>query len=184
MKNKVHDVSTYTFEKGQIFLIDANVWLYIAGPSSNSKHSLERSYSAALKRLLESEGKIVINSLILSEYLNRYCRLVWEALHKTTYPTFKNFRRSPEYSPVGQDAQQNANMMLQICDRSSDHFESADMEKVFASFGPGISDFNDGLMTESCSKHGWTFITHDADFVCGGIDVLTANNRLISTCAP
>lgn len=181
MKNKAYDVSTYSFKENEIFLIDANIWLYIEGPFNGSP-ALAKKYSAALKTLFEAKGKIVINSLILSEYLNRYCRITWEAIHKATYPQFKDFRRSSDYPSVGQNAAQNANMLLKLCDRSNDHFDTADVTKVLTSFGAGSLDFNDALITESCLHHNWTLITHDGDFVDGGINILTANHKLLSAC--
>lgn len=182
MKNKAYDISSYTFQENQVYLIDANIWLYIQGPPSNSQANLGQSYSAALKKLLGANSKIVINSLIMSEYLNRYCRIVFDALHKVNFTTFKDFRNSSTYLPTGQDAAMHAKTLLQLCDKCNDDFETIDSTKVLADFEIGDLDFNDGLIVESCKKNGWILITHDKDFINGGIDILTMNTKLLAAC--
>jgi hypothetical protein len=49
-------------------------------------------------------------------------------------------------------------------------------------FPGGAFDFNDGVIVNSCRQRGWKFLTHDEEIVVGGIEVLTANPRLLQAC--
>src|SRR5436309_3203602 len=51
MNNKVHDLTTYSFSKDETLLLDANVWLYLFPPPSETR-TAPAGYSAALKPML------------------------------------------------------------------------------------------------------------------------------------
>ena len=182
-KNNAHQVSKYIYTKDEVILIDANIWLYLFPAPSGGNNKLTRTYSAAFKVMLSSGVRLAINSLILSEYLNRYCRIEWSALHKTTYSDFKNFRRSSDYSSVGSQASAFASDILKYCFPCDDGFASADVKKILQCFESGEADFNDGIIVDSCRRQGWKLLTHDGDFVHGGIEVLTENQKLIASCS-
>lgn len=182
MKNKAYNLSNYNFVKDETLVIDTNVWLYLFPAPSDSKRSFTRQYSAAFKVILDTKVTVVINSLILSEYLNRYCRIEWEALYKITYPKFKDFRQSADYTSVGQQAASFAKNILKFCSKKDDDFTGANVAQILSDFESGIVDFNDGLIADSCFRYGWKLITHDGDFIEGGIDVLTTNQKLLANC--
>ena len=71
MKNKAYNLSAYNFVKDEIILIDTNIWLYLFPAPSDSSRSFTKQYSAAFKIILDAKVTIAINSLILSEYLNK-----------------------------------------------------------------------------------------------------------------
>ena len=182
MRNKIHDLNRYNFAKDEIVLVDANIWLYLFPAPSESSLSVTRQYSSAFKTILDTKVTIAINSLILSEYLNRYCRIEWVALHKTTYPKFKDFRKSTDYTSVGQQAASFATRILKFCSKKDDDFSTANIIQILCDFESGIVDFNDGLIADTCFRYGWKLITHDGDFTEGGIDVLTTNQKLLANC--
>jgi len=182
MRNKVHNITSYTFIKEDVLLLDANVWLYLFQAPSNSVNSFVKDYSTAFKNIQIAKAKIVINSLILSEYLNRYCRIEFEALHKTTYSNFKKFRQSSDYQLVGQQAATYAKAILKLCAREDDGFSVVNIEQIMNDFETGIVDFNDRLITDGCLRHNWKLVTNDGDFTEGGIEVLTTNPKLLRAC--
>lgn len=182
MKNKAHDLATYTFSSGEKLLLDANVWLYLFPAPSGKRYKFAVSYSAALKNMMTAGAYLAMDALVLSEYLNQYCRIEWSALHKTTYPKFKDFRQSAAYASVGAGAAVYARSILKLCTRHDHPFSASDVTKVLADFETGTCDFNDGLFVETCKKNGWKFVTNDSDFTNGGIEVLTSNPRLLSAC--
>ena len=57
-----------------------------------------------------------------------------------------------------------------------------DINDLLNEFAAGTFDFNDGVMLETCRLRGWKMLTDDGDMTKGGIEVLTANQRLISAC--
>ena len=186
MKNTVHDLSDYAFRKDDVLLLDTNVWLYLnPAPSDNSPatSSLSRQYSEAFKAMLSAEVLLIMDALVLGEYLNRYCRIEWNALHKREHPCFKTFRKSCTFAGVGRGAAELARSMLRLCVRCDPHFAAADIDAVLADFEKGSSDFNDRVLIETCRRNGWKLVTHDGDFTTGGIEILTTNRILLNTCA-
>jgi len=89
MSNKVYDLSSYSFSSGEQILVDANIWLYLFPAPGNPQQSFARQYSAAFSRLVRAQAKPVLDPIVLSEYLNRYCRIEWEGNFKSQYRTFK-----------------------------------------------------------------------------------------------
>jgi predicted nucleic acid-binding protein len=182
MKNKAIKLATYSFKKGEPLLFDANVWLYLYPAPSGPVPGFAATYSAALKGMLAADAHLVMDAMILSEYLNRYCRIEWSALHQATHPAFKAFRNSGQFAPVGAGAATFARNMLKICTRHDHPFSTTDVTQVLVDFEAGTSDFNDGLVADACRRHGWKLVTNDGDFINGGIEVLTNNPKLLAAC--
>ena len=186
MKNTVHDLSDYRFRKDDALLLDTNVWLYLnPAPSDQSlaTSSLSRQYSEAFKAMLSARSLLIMDALVLGEYLNRYCRIEWNALHKRKHPCFKTFRKSSAFAEVGGGAADLARSMLRLCVRCDPCFAAADIDGVLADLETGSSDFNDRLLIETCRRNGWKLVTHDGDFTTGGIEILTTNLNLLDACA-
>jgi len=182
MKNRAYDLATYTFKKAEPLLLDTNVWLYLNPAPSDRATGHTADYSAALKRILAAGSWLVLDAMILSEYLNRYCRIEWSALHRAAEPDFKRFRKSPAFQTVGQGAATFARSMLKLCTCHDHPFSTADVMRVLADFEAGSSDFNDGLLAETCRHHNWKLVTNDSDFTAGGIEILTTNPKLLAAC--
>ena len=72
-RNKADHATSYSFQAGEQILVDANVWLFVQPPAAQPPPHFSKSYSAALKNLLAAGAQPVIEALVLSEYLNRYC---------------------------------------------------------------------------------------------------------------
>jgi len=182
MKNKAHDLARYTFSEGEALLLDTNVWFYLFPAPSDRLPPFAAKYSGALKRMLVAGTHLALDALILSEYLNRYVRIEWAALHKTAHRDFKRFRQSPAFADVGQSAALFARRILKLCSRHDHPFSSADIAQVLVDFESGAQDFNDGLLAETCRHHGRKLVTNDGDFTGGGIEVLTGNPKLLAAC--
>ncbi len=182
MKSRAHDISSYIFSKQDVFMLDTNIWLFLFPAPSGSHHGYTKKYSDAFKKMLTTKVTIVVNSLILGEYLNCYCRIEWNALYKQQYPDFKKFRQSTDYKSVGQRATAYAKCILKFCDRKDDDFSTIDVNQLLDDFEAGAIDFTDGVITDCCFRHNWKLITNDGDFTAGGIEVITTNKKLITGC--
>ncbi|MGE3979321.1 MAG: PIN domain-containing protein [Nitrospira sp.] len=182
MKNKARDLSNYAFSKGEALLLDANVWLYLFPAPSDQLPGFASRYSAALKKMLSVGALLALDALVLSEYLNRYCRIEWAALHKAKHPEFKRFRQSSDFVSIGQGAAVFARKILQLSKQHDHPFSSCNVSQVLNAFETGAQDLNDGLLIETCRHHGWKLVTNDGDFTIGGIEVLTTNPKLIAAC--
>ncbi len=182
MKNRAHDLAAYAFSSGDALLLDTNVWLYLFPAPSDKQRGSAANYSAAFKKMLAVGAHLAMDALILSEYLNRYCRIEWTALHKAAHPDFKRFRQSADYASVGQGAALYAQNILKQCTRHDHPFAAVNVAQVLADFEAGTHDLNDGLLVETCRIHGWKLVTNDGDFTQGGIEVITTNPKLIAAC--
>lgn len=182
MNNKVHDLTTYTFSKDEPLLLDANVWLYLFPPPSETR-TPPAGYSAALKPMLTVGVLLALDSIVLSEYLNVYCRLEFRGAHQKKYKNdFKAFRKSSDFGTVGANASFFAQKILKLCSRCDYPFANVDIAQVLTDFESGAMDANDGLLIGSCRHHAWKLVTHDRDCTRGGIEILTTNPDLIAAC--
>lgn len=187
-KNKAHNAVNYTFNCGEPVLVDANVWLFLYPPTAQPPKPYTSAYSAAFKNLVIAKAEPVLDALILSEYLNRYWQIEWRAWEKLnptlarTYPKAKDFRRSPYFTPIAQSAIAEANSIKSLCGVRETPLQLTDINDLLNEFAAGTFDFNDGVMLETCRLRGWKMLTDDGDMTKGGIEVLTANQRLISAC--
>lgn len=181
-KNKVYRLDGYAFQPQETLLLDANVWLFLFPAPSGTGPVWAKKYSAAFKQMLVAKTRLVMDALVLSEYVNRYCRIEWQVNHQATYSDFKRFRNSAKFPLVANGVALYVRRILSHAVRSDHPFRSINVEQVLADFEAGGLDLNDGLLTETCKHHGWKFVTNDGDFVYGGIDVLTNNPKLINAC--
>jgi predicted nucleic acid-binding protein len=182
MKNKAHDASTYHFQPGEPILIDANVWLYLQPPAAQPATSWAATYSKVFANLLHARAQPVVDALVLSEYLNRYIRLEYDASWKVAYPKFKDFRKSPDGALILQSAVAEIGQILKAASAHDTRLSGIDIPTVLGQVQIGTMDFNDGLLIENCRLNGWKLLTNDGDMRTGGIDVLTKNKSLLQAC--
>ena len=57
--------------------------------------------------------------------------------------------------------------------------EAIDLPEVMDMFEQGKYDFNDLLFAQICRAKNMVFVTHDKDFSELGVEILTANERLV-----
>ena len=182
MKNKIHDLNIYAFSAEEKIVIDANIWLYLFPPPGNARQTFAIEYSKIFDKLMKAQAKPVLEPIILSEYLNRYCRIEWDGHYKKSYASFKEFRQSPDFPTIAGTAKTFAMKILKACTVDTLKIALADLEHVLAGFASGEIDFNDALLVEFCKKQGYKFLTNDSDFQSGGIEILTANPKLLRAC--
>ncbi len=181
-KNSAHDAAAYPYQVGEQILIDANVWLYLLPPASQPTPSWAAAYSGTFARLFQARAQPVVDALVLSEYLNRYVRIEYDAAWKKAYPRFKDFRQSNDGANVLQSAVAEVKQILKNSLSRDTHLEKIDMPAVLAAVQSGTVDFNDALLIQNCRLNGWKLLTHDGDMTLGGIDLLTTNKKLLSAC--
>ena len=180
MKNKAFDARSHPFSDSDAILVDANIWLYLYGPASTSA-TWAGTYSSVFSRILSAGSLLFLDVLILSEFINRFARLEMRRLQPGQY-NFKAFRGSADFPPVARSIGSQVNQILMVC-RPVDHpFSEWKLSDLLNDFGSGTVDWNDQLVAENCSKHGFALLTNDSDFTEGGISVFTANSRLLTAC--
>jgi predicted nucleic acid-binding protein len=182
LKNNASEISTYLFNPEDELLLDTNIWLRLYGPAAKSGDPRTTVYSKALGEMLAANCQIYIDVLILSEYINRYVRLRHNLLKARPgiNPNFKQFRRSVEFKAIASDVAGDVRQILKHCDRLESNFAALDITGLVKEFEKGDSDFNDQVLAELCKSRNLTLVTHDGDFKDLGLNLLTANQNLLS----
>lgn len=173
------DIRQYRFHEHDRLLLDANIWLFVYGPSPKQTERT-RVYSAALRDMIASHSAIVLDVLVLSEFINRFARIEYGQLPPGLKPKdFKRFRNSPAFKPIAKDITVTVRNIMRIASRRASGFESADIDALLTAYELGSSDFNDLMLAELCKAQSLAFVTDDADFQGSDISILTANQRLL-----
>lgn len=180
-RNKAIDALQYSFTNGEQILIDANIWLYLFPPPANPVRREKSLYSFVLKNMLSAKVRPKLDAYILSEYINTYLRIEFRA-SAFAQSSFKTFRQSSDGLAAISTAVAEARTILQFSDVVDTELSNATAGVSLTETLKGGLDFNDAVLTNSCSVKGWTLLTNDADMVDGGINVLTCNKRLLSAC--
>lgn len=181
-KNKAHDGSKYSFQQNEPVLIDANIWLLLHPPAADPGSNWTYEYSSVYKRLIASKAKPLTDAIILSEYVNRYFRIEYNAGWSRAYRTFKEFRNSPNFKGLAQLAVEEVREIVEKAEIQNTPFATMDMEAILAETESGRMDFNDTLIVESCRQNGWKLLTNDGDCRLGGIEVITRLPALMKDC--
>lgn len=179
MKNKIYNLESYSFSSGEQVLVDANIWIYLFPAPSDPNQRFGKQYSSAFSALIKSKAEPILDPMILSEYLNRYCRIEWEGNYKSKYPKFKDFRNSSDFSVVALSVKTYASEILDCCKIHSIPANEIDLVHALADFTNGDIDFNDAVLVDICKKRNLKLMTNDGDFQKGGIEILTINPRLL-----
>jgi len=182
MNQLASDVSGYHFSAADKLLLDANVWLAILGPREPRSWDV-RVYSGAFSRMQTAKCAIVVDVVVLSEFVNACIRIRHHMLmdSDSSVPTgYKAFRKSAFFGPVARDVADDVKRLLSFSQKVETGFSTADVYALADSFAQGHLDMSDLLIVELCRTQGLTLVTSDRDFKGVGIPILTANRQLLS----
>lgn len=159
---------------------DANIWIYIFGNIGNYKKKEVLKYSNAYKQILRSDNQIYIDTIVMSEFVNRLLRKPFEILKKTPKLAklkYKTYRKMPEYKETLEDISRifknNILRTSEIIDYNYDkiNFLSLlDLDNI-------DMDFNDNHIANICNKKGMFLLTHDGDFKNSDVNIISYNNK-------
>jgi len=74
-RNATQDIRSYVFSEKDHLFLDANVWLSVYGPQVSRRKGWD-IYSAAWRDIRMAGSKVYIDFLVLSEFINRFARIV------------------------------------------------------------------------------------------------------------
>ena len=181
MSGKAHRISTYRFRDTDHLLFDTNIWLFLYSPQYGPTDSRVRAYSAAMKSVLTARSHILIDALVLSEFVNAMARFAYNTLPMKTRPRdFKAYRSSPIFKPVAKSIADACRRILAQAGRTDSGFSSLNIEVVLSDYEAGKADFNDQVLAELCKSQGLTLVTDDGDFKGLGLTIITHNKRLLT----
>lgn len=181
MPSKARDIRTYAFSNTDRLLFDANVWMFVYGPTKPGDKRVA-IYSRALADIIAAGSTIHIDVLVLSEFINRYARLKHNILREIGQASnvFKEFRNSANFKPIAQEIAGTVRRVLATCTVTESGFATFDVGSLIDEYEKGESDFNDQILAELCKNQGLSFVTHDGDFKGVGLSLITANGKLLS----
>jgi hypothetical protein len=177
---KASDIRSQKFSSADKILLDANIWLFLQGPQGDPHDWRIKIYSQALANMIAAKCQIVIDALVVSEFINRFARIHFDiARQADNQLKFKDFRNSADFKQIATDIADEVRSIFSICNRVECGFSTLNDADLLNEFGQGDSDFNDLIITDICRTNSYTLVTHDADFCGANLPVLTANIKLL-----
>lgn len=174
------DISAYQPKFNESFFFDANIWIFLFCPIAFTGKRKQNLYSKFLADAQRSKSGIFINSLVLSEFANRYLRLEFDFWKKDPDHTGADYKKdfvgSVKYKEVIEEVIVQIRSILKLSEKVSDNFQAVSIENLFSEFGN--CDFNDSYYIELSRMNNWKIVTDDADFFRNnklGMVIISAN---------
>lgn len=166
MGAKISNIINYSPTSSDIFLFDNSVWMYLFCPLGNYNVKQQKAYSSFLQSCQSSRSTIFINSLILSEFCNRYFRLDFELWKKDTSNFSAEFKKDfvgiKRYKETAELIENSIKKIMKFCERATDNFNAIELNNIFILFKE--IDFNDSYYLELARINKWKIVTDDKDF--------------------
>jgi hypothetical protein len=155
--NNIQSLKTYTPLSSDVFFFDNNVWILLFCPIGNVDIKLQNIYSKFLQQVDQRKCTIFINSLILSEFANRYLRFDYNFWVKSAANVGKDFKRdytvTKRFSDTSNEVKLAINKIMTFSQKCNDEFTYSNFNNIISNFGK--VDFNDSYYVELCSKKNW-----------------------------
>ena len=152
-------------------IIDANVLIYVFCPLNHRKYELFIShYTDTLNNIKNANASVFVNSLIISEFINRWLRMDFQ---KTNFTDFKTeYRSGDRYKKTIKSILRELkkfylNWNVQ---KLNDNFPNIDIISKYENFPE--SDFNDIIIAENAITNNCKILTQDNDFSQYGVVVI------------
>ena len=164
---------------------DANVWLTLYPPLSSEDDNWKKDYTHVLSLVLKKNVPIIIDLIVLGEYINRYCRIEYEAYDQDKKIKFKEFREKhfDYYKPIVENVVQCVHEIFELPGiiKIDNSFTNINFDEILNIFNEGKSDWNDLLIVDECKRNSYSLITNDFDFGDADINILTCNPKLLKS---
>jgi predicted nucleic acid-binding protein len=185
IQTDVFDISNYTPDKNDVFLIDTNVWFWMTITGAPSDNEYQQTYPNFLNEALSAGSKIHHTGLSLAELSHLiektqykyYCHAIPGEMSMKEYrhnlPHERNRVTSEVSAAWAQVKSLSTPLQLSI--------DTATTDSALACFSTDKVDGYDLLIIETMKKAGSiNIITDDGDFATvNGINVFTANKNII-----
>lgn len=161
--------------KNREIFFDANILVFLYCPMGGSIKVKIKNYSSIFNCLLKQQNILIVNEIVLSEFVNRFLRFEFYNKCKNINE-FKKFRNSKN----GMSAQREIydivkDNILSIFTLKGKKFCKEEIDDML--FVDSL-DFNDKLIASVCKKYDMILLTDDSDYKNSDIDILSANSKL------
>jgi len=157
----------YNISSNDKILIDTNILIYIFCPLYSQKfESKIDTYSTILQEIQKQNSKILLSSIVVSEFINRWLRLdfdknIQDKEHSKNFK--KDYRGTDRYNRVlKQILKQIEKLYVNYnIENINDSFDKFD---IISSYEDKNNDFNDLLLAYISSSNNLKILTDDNDF--------------------
>ncbi|MDR1285423.1 MAG: PIN domain-containing protein [Campylobacteraceae bacterium] len=142
---------------------DANILIFLFAPSfiSTKKH---KQYSYIFNILLENKNEIYVNSVVISEFINRCLRIDFEKKfpNKSKRNYKKDYRNSNDYKEIFNIILKQLEKFFQLgAIQINDNFSTFNISKECKNTN---LDFNDLIIAKNVLDNNLKLLTDDKDF--------------------
>ena len=157
----------YKIAKDNKVFIDTNILIFLFSPNFiSSKDYQVDKYSKILELLITNNNELYINSLVISEFLNRCLRIDFEKNFQNGNRTkdFKrDYRNSDSYIQTLRIIKKEIKKFLKLnVKQIHDSFDEIDILKELEHLDK--LDFNDLMIVKSIEHYGLKLLSDDGDF--------------------
>jgi predicted nucleic acid-binding protein len=165
-------------------VFDANILVSLFSGLEPPGSVIVANYSAALKQIRTAGATILLDVLVLSEFVNVCARKEFDLAFPAgvARPTFKKFRDSPDFVPIAQAISRAADQIASLAIAVDHAFSKWPLKDLLNDYATGQHDVNDQCLVQLCRQEKAFLLTNDRDFVRGGIALLTTNPTLLRSC--
>jgi hypothetical protein len=163
------------------FMFDTNVWILLFHPLGNQNQKDQTIYSDFFKSLLSAKSTIVINSLLLSEYVNACLKMdfkQWAKKQGRGVDYKRDYCKSEQYKITYQIVKANCFKIEKFVEKFPDDFHKFKLSDIEDKWG--LADFNDCYFYWLSKSKNFFLVTNDSDFHNLeeiGLKIITAQNR-------
>jgi predicted nucleic acid-binding protein len=184
MRNKIIDALKYPFSTKDKVVFDANVLVSLFSGLEPPGSTPMRKYSRVLKEIKEAGAQMLLDVLVMSEFINVCVRKNYSlaTAQGGAWESLKRFRQSALFPPIASDIARTARQIVALCTPIDHPFSQWGITDLLDEYAIGQSDFNDQLIVELCRRESALLLTDDTDFTQGGITVLTTHPKLLASC--
>jgi len=165
-------------------VFDANIFVSLFSGLEPPASPIVTNYSAALKKIRTSGATVLLDVLVLSEFVNVCARKEYDlACPPSPYRlSFKKFRDSADFVPIAQAISRAADQIASFAVAVDHAFSKWPLKTLLNDYATGQHDVNDQCLVQLCQQEKAFLLTNDRDFTKGGIAVLTTNPALLRSC--
>lgn len=171
---KIETIGQYKVKSGDCFFFDNNVWMLLFSPVAGARAKEQRIYASLLQQIQSARATIFINSLVLSEYINRSLRLSFDHWRNTQPPRAfrldykRDYRPTPDFKEAQDAIYAEVEDILNAALRKPDDFNALDLSALRQA---QCSDFNDAYYANFCKLNNLILVSDDRDFQTTTLDI-------------
>lgn len=168
MSHKIIKIDSYSPQKDDCFFFDTNIWLNLYTPvPGRVNKSFQQKISSFFGQVLRTKSTIYTSSLVISEFFNTYCRIIFKMRQEDNPDKFKDFKKdfrsTEEYENLVAELVNIINSeILALATKTDDCFSKISSKKLME-IGTSY-DFNDKYICELCSLNKFKIVTADKDY--------------------